>query len=82
MMNRHQTEMQFDDRIKVFRVRIEDDLFTIPGTAEYRFQQFDMLRTIAEQPQVAACGPLDFQTMKMFHDGAKWVIELEARSST
>lgn len=37
-----------------------------------------MLKAIANNPGMMDCGSLPFQTLKMFHDGEKWIIELEA----
>lgn len=37
-----------------------------------------LLTTVAQSPEVTACGYLPFQKLKMFHDGSTWVIEAEA----
>jgi hypothetical protein len=59
------------------KTKIESDSCTI-GTQEARFAQFDLLKLLAEQPDLSACGGVDFQRMIMFHNGNCWVVELEA----
>ncbi len=76
------------NRLPISRVQVGDDLYRYrvqyesdpcsPGTQHARFFQFEMLKTIALDPQISACGLSDFQTLKMHHDGGKWIIALEA----
>jgi hypothetical protein len=45
---------------------------------ECRFQQMEMLKTIANNPELQNCGYWSFQTLKMYHSGNRWVLELSA----
>lgn len=47
---------------------------SVPG----RNEQFDILKQLAENPQLCYCGNVLFDTMKIFHNGSCWVVELEA----
>jgi len=47
-----------------------------------RLEQFDLLRTVIENPGLLDCGPVSFQTLKMYHNGTAWVIVLEATNVT
>jgi hypothetical protein len=60
-----------------YSVRLEDEPSPVDGI-ENRERQKEMLRAVANNPGMMDCGSLRFQTLKMFHDGEKWVIELEA----
>lgn len=60
-----------------YRARILD-VDSAPGTEEALRRQFQFLNEVASQPAVLACGVTMFHKMSMFHDGLRWVIELEA----
>lgn len=62
---------------KRYKVRMESDECTV-GTIESRLIQFDLLERVASQPDLSACGGVDFQTMKMSHNGHAWICEFEA----
>jgi hypothetical protein len=74
-----------ETRIGENQTRYRVTLFSDPcpaGTQLARFLQFELLRTIANDPSVTACGTTDFQTMTMNHDGEKWVVICEAIAKT
>lgn len=48
------------------------------GTVQYRFHQHEMLRQIAENTDLLKCGLQNFRKLTMFHDGERWVIDMEA----
>lgn len=60
-----------------YSVRLEDDPSPVDGI-ENRERQREMLRLVANNAGMMDCGSLPFQTLKMFHDGSRWIIELEA----
>jgi len=63
------------------RVRIEGDPCE-PDSALAEQMQHNLLTNIANNPQLLACGSAMFQRMQMYHDNAKWVIEVEATRKT
>jgi len=50
------------------------------GSVAGRNAQFDLLRTLADQPQLCYCGPMFFDTLKVYHNGSCWVVEMESLS--
>lgn len=48
------------------------------GDTDKRMKQWNMLKTIAENPELMNCGPSLFQKMRMFFSGSEWVVELES----
>jgi hypothetical protein len=52
------------------------------NTQMSRHLQFEILRMMADNPSLCVCGSVEFQTMKMAHDGSKWVVSLEAVHDT
>jgi hypothetical protein len=60
-----------------YRVVIESDP-CMAGTFNSFFLQSEILRSLGTDPMLGMCGPVPWQTMKMRHDGAHWVVELEA----
>lgn len=76
-MNRKTIEQDIgEDRVR-YVTMLESDICTL-GTQMARFLQFELLRTVANDPAISACGLNDFQKLKMSHDGMRWVIEAEA----
>ncbi len=75
-MNRRLTSVKLDNRSTRYRVRIESD----PCDTDLlmRQLQLNLLDNMANTPELTACGPVPFQTMKMYHDGGAWIVELEA----
>ena len=48
-------------------------------TQAARVQQLSLLQTLVSTPGLTDCGPLPFQSLKMYHDGSRWIIDLEAQ---
>ena len=65
-----------DDRVR-YRVVIEGEP-CLKGSQEARFEAFNLLRMMGEDPTLTACGLNDFQELIMRHTGDKWVIQAEA----
>lgn len=62
---------------KRYKTKLESDECTV-GTLESRLAQFDLLQRISGQPDLSACGGVDFQRMTMIHNGHCWIAEFEA----
>ncbi len=76
-MKRQLSKTRYDeDKVRV-RLTMETDECPKEGPLS-RFIKFELLRYIAEDPQVSACGHSDFDTMNMYHDGFKWIVICEA----
>ena len=43
-----------------------------------RNTQLDLLRSLVDQPQLCYCGSQIFDTMKVYHNGSAWVVEMES----
>ena len=80
-MNRIVTSRDLGDGLIRTRVRIEGDACD-PDTYLAEQMRHNMLFNIAENPHLVTCGTGPFQTLKMFHDNAKWIIEAEATRKT
>lgn len=64
------------DLIRVV-VRLETD-DAPPNSPLYRYHQFHLLRTLAEQPDLTNCGLSAFQKLTIHHNGERWIAEAEA----
>jgi hypothetical protein len=76
-MNRSLKQIRLTDGENKYVSRIEDEpsaQFTIAA----KIRQVAVLTTLATTPGLTDCGTLPFQTLKMWHDGNRWIIELEA----
>lgn len=60
-----------------YRVVLESDP-CVMGTQDCFRLQMELLASMAKDAMLVICGSVPFQTMKMRHDGAKWIVELEA----
>jgi hypothetical protein len=60
-----------------YRVVLESDPCMM-GTQDCFRLQMELLANMAKDAMLVMCGAVPFQTMKMRHDGARWVVELEA----
>lgn len=76
-MNRSVKQIRLTDGENRYVTRIEDEP-SMALTIASKGRQIAMLQAIGNTPGLIDCGTMPFQTMKMWHDGAKWVIELEA----
>lgn len=48
-----------------------------PGTPLFRHLQFEIFKQLASDPALTTTGPRDFETGKIFHDGNRWIFELQ-----
>lgn len=65
-----------DDKFR-FSVKLEGAECP-PLGVESRIRAMELLRALTTNPGLTDCGNNHFETMRMFHDGKSWVIELEA----
>ncbi len=59
------------------RILLEMD-HTEAGTYEHRKAKFDLLRMIADQPELSQCQGSDFEKIHVFYDGFKWIADCSA----
>jgi len=62
-----------------YRTRIEDD-DSPAGSDDSRVRQYLFMHELIDGWPMLSCGMQMFQTFKVFHDGNRWVAELEAIS--
>lgn len=60
-----------------YRIVYESDDAAL-GTSSYKNEQFGLLSSIVNNPGMLDCGHDPFEKLRMYHDGAKWIIEMEA----
>jgi hypothetical protein len=48
------------------------------GSLESRQQQLFLLQSLSGQPELLNCGMDPFQKLTMYHNGDRWLVELEA----
>lgn len=51
---------------------------TAPNTIESRYRQLTVIQELLDTPDLLACDSEPFSSLRMWHDGRKWVIEIEA----
>lgn len=76
-MKRTVSETRLDESRIRYRTKIEDDDTGI-GTEAAAWRQYYLLKELASQQNLLACGYAQFETLKMYHNGSRWVVELEA----
>ena len=76
-MFRSLKQVKLNDTEFRYVVRIEDDP-SPANTQLSKFRQRDFLRALIDTHGLMDCGNQVFQSMKMWHDGEKWLMELEA----
>jgi hypothetical protein len=80
-MQRIVTSRDLGDGLIRTRVRIEGDPCD-PDTFLADQMRLHLLSNIAENMHLVNCGSGPFQTLRMFHDNAKWIVEVEATRKT
>lgn len=80
-MDRQFIELPLPEGLYRYRITYTDDMDTEPGTQLCRARQDAMLNEFLQNYDLRRCGPVSFQKMKMFHDGNKWIIEIEAEET-
>lgn len=76
MFNRKQTVLDLGDFLYRYKVRYESadcEPFSMNGLT---IQQ-TMLQSIIDSPELLYCGRGRFQDFRMYHDGMRWVVELQ-----
>jgi len=76
MFNRKQTVQDLGEFLFRYKVRyesIECEPFSFDGLTA----QQTMLQSVTDSPELLNCGNGRFQEFRMFHDGLRWVIELQ-----
>ena len=48
------------------------------GALDMNQKQHEMLRTLADQPEMCICGPGRFDKLRMDFNGSEWVIQMES----
>lgn len=48
------------------------------GEQDSRVKQWQMIRTLADQPDLLTCGTVPFEKLRMSFTGSEWIVELEA----
>lgn len=76
-MKRVVSKVKMGGRLVRHRVRLDGDDCPV-GAQVRRFQQHQLLRHVADTPDLLICGGLPFEKLAMQHDGTRWVIEAEA----
>lgn len=79
-MKRFVSEVKIGEKIR-YRTRIEDEE-SPPGSDEARIRQYDFMRSLLGQWTLVTCGMQMFQTLKVYHDGTRWIAEAEATVDT
>ncbi len=60
------------------RVTIIDEIVDPMAKADRRFKFLQTLANDGPYSGILACGPIQFESMQVFHDGFSWVAVLEA----
>lgn len=76
-MQRKMVEIELPDDGRRYRVIYSDEVECDPFSSLSRRRQDEMLNEFLMNYDLRRCGPAPFRTMKMFHDGGRWIIELE-----
>ena len=80
-MDRQFIELPLPEGLYRYRIIYTDDRDTEPGTQLCKVRQDAMLNEFLQNYDLRRCGPVPFQKLKMFHDGNRWVIEIEAEET-
>jgi hypothetical protein len=76
-MNRELTRIPVDERESRYVVKISGDLCA-PLSNQARAHLFSLLQTCVSSPGILDCGSNTPQTIKISHDGERWLIVCEA----
>jgi hypothetical protein len=74
--NRKQTKQDLGDNLFRYKVRYETEEcepYSLTGSA----CQKQLLETISGTPELFYCGKGRFQELRMYHDGLRWIIDLQ-----
>jgi len=77
-MDRQFVSLRLPEGLSRYRLTYTDDKECEPGTQLCRARQDLMLNEFVQNYDLRRCGPVSFEKMRMFHNGSRWIIELEA----
>lgn len=80
-MDRTFIELPLPQGLRRYRITYTDDMDCEPGTQLSRVRQDAMLNEFLQNYDLRRCGPIPFQKMRVFHDGNRWIIEIEAEET-
>jgi hypothetical protein len=63
------------------RIVLHDQDTPMHGSEAQVVKSF-LLRVVADQPMVTICSGESFESLKMYYDGMKWVVEVEGATTT
>jgi len=76
-MTRKPIRVAIGDEVR-HRVVLTDDPSSGPSIVRRQYQFLEELIGPGMAQGFLHCGPVPFQKMVMYHDGAAWIVELEA----
>ena len=76
-MKRNVTKVPLPDKTFRYEVVITDD-DSAENTAHSNFRRREFLQECLSGHGLLDCGSVPFQSLKMTHDGTRWVVVLEA----
>ena len=76
-MNRICSNKRISETQIRYRSHIESDPCA-PNSQESRIVQYHLLQSMVNMPDLLTCGPVVFETMRIFHSGTCWIADLEA----
>lgn len=76
-MQRILTTTKLSEKTSRVRVKIESDDCEADSQFAEEVKQM-LIRNFGDNPSLLACGTAPFQTLKLFHNGMKWIVEAEA----
>lgn len=74
--NRKTSKIDLGEGLYRYKVRYETPECQ-PHDQAGLFLQSSLLKAITDSPELLRCGNGKFKELKMFHDGMRWVIELQ-----
>ncbi len=66
------------DTVKAKTILQGEEIYPEATELERKKNKFNLLRTVADQPELTFCQGEDFQKLTMYLDGNTWVVEAEA----
>ena len=71
-------KINITDKVKKYKLIIEDEVESKMELQDGRIRQFAMLKTLIDNPSMMFCGPTHPYKINMYHSGQRWIIEMEA----
>lgn len=73
-MRLKRTKIDLEDGSVKHTTRVEGE-FCLPGTHDAKVMAYTMLADLSVQHDFTRCGDKPFDSLTMFHDGTKWIVE-------